>query len=141
MRILLMRQECGACGGSTPVWSDVCAQCGLVLHSGRRLRVAGVVYLVLGLFLSTAATYVMLMLTGIIPNSDDPKSTIRFSGGAWGAALVFGAVSFVLLVGVTASLMGAWQIRYGRRNLKLVRVVIVLYLIFWIGAMLLRILA
>jgi hypothetical protein len=42
----------------------------------------------------------------------------------------------VLALGVTGLLMGAWQVVYGRRNLKLVRVVIVLYLIFWVGAIL-----
>ena len=122
------------------MWSDVCTQCGIVLHSARSLRAAGVLYLVLGLFLSTVATYVMLMITGIILPSDDTQSNIRLSG-TWGAVLVFGFLSFVLLVGVIATLMGAWQVRYGRRNLKLVRVVIVLYIISWVGGMLLQIFA
>ena len=133
-----MQQGCGACGGSVPMWSDVCAQCGLVLHSARRLRAAGVLYLVLGLVLSSGVTYLMLLLGGIMRTSDDPTSTIRFSGGTSGAVLVFGILSFVLLIGVIAILMGAWQIRYGRRNLKLVRVVIVIFVIFFVGAMLVR---
>lgn len=134
-----MRQECGACGGGTPVWSDVCARCGLVLQSAKALRAAGVLYLVLGLFLSTVAAYVMLMLGGVVSPLDDTQSNFRFSGGTWGAVFVFGCISFVLLIGVTVTLMGAWQIRYGRRNPKLVRVAIVFYLIFVVGGTLLRI--
>lgn len=138
MRLLLVRQECGACGGSAPVWSDACTRCGLVLHSTRSLRAAGVLYLVLGLPLSVAMSYVMVLLAGIIRHSDDPQSTIRFSGGTWGAVLAFGGLSLGLLIGVIATLMGVWQIRHGRRNPKLVRVLIVIYIIFWTGGMLLR---
>lgn len=133
-----MRQKCGRCDSDTPVWSDVCRQCGMVLHSARRLRSAGVLYLVLGLLLSGAASYLMIMITGIILSSDDPQSTTRFSGGAWGMVLVFGALGFVLLLGVIGILMGVGQIRHGRRNLRLVRVVIILYLIFMAGAALIR---
>lgn len=134
-----MRQECGACGGSTPTWSDVCAGCGLVLQSARRLRTAGVVYLVLGSFLSIVGTYLMLVITGVTSYLFDPPPNVRISGGIWGALLVYGGVSFVILVGVVVTLMGVWQILYGRRNLKLVRVIIVCYIIFWIAGLLLQI--
>jgi hypothetical protein len=54
----------------------------------------------------------------------------------WQLALVYSALGFVLLIGVTGILMGVWQVLHGRRNLMLVRVAMVLYVIFWTGSML-----
>jgi hypothetical protein len=137
MQILFSRQDCGRCSFGVPIWSDTCPRCGLILHSAKRLRVAGALYLAIGLLLSAAAAYLIVLIAGI-SRSGDPQAKTRFSGGGWEATLIFGALSFVLLLGVIGILMGVWQIRHGRRNPKLVRIVIVLYLIFWAGAMLIR---
>lgn len=136
MQILLMKQRCGACGAASPMWTDVCSGCGVVMHPPRPLRVAGVIYLVLSLLLTGGATYLMVATAGIVSRSGDPEATTRFSGTWWQMALVFGALGFVLLIGVTGILMGVWQVLHGRRNLALVRVVMVLYVIFWTGCML-----
>jgi MFS family permease len=131
MRILLLRRPCGGCGSAAPVWSDVCLRCGRVLHPPERLRAAGVLYLGLGVLLTGAAAYLIALVAGIVARSDDPEATWRFTGDAGALALVFGALGFVLVVGVTGLLMGLWQIRHGRRNLALVRLAMLLYLVFW----------
>lgn len=137
MQVLLMRQRCGGCGAASPAWTDVCSGCGVVLHPPGRLRAAGVLYLVLGSLLTGLATYLIVKIAGMVARSGDPEATGRFTG-TWGQlALVYGALGFVLLIGVTGLLMGVWQVLHGRRNLVLVRVTIVLYLIFWTGSMLL----
>jgi predicted nucleic acid-binding Zn ribbon protein len=136
MHLLVAKQRCGSCGSGTPVWSDVCAECGVVLHSPRRLRQAGVLYLFLGMLLTAPAVYMILWAADVVAHSDDPGATTRFSGGAGDAALVFAAMGFVLLLGITGIAMGAWQVVHGRRNPRLVRVVMVFYVIFWVGAML-----
>lgn len=136
MQLLWMRQPCGACGAGTPVWSDVCVHCGVVLHPPERLRAAGVLYLVLGGLLAGGAAYLMVLVARIVARSDDPDATTRFDGSAWQLALVFGALGFPLLLGVTGILMGVWQVRHGRRNLALVRVVMVFYVVFWVGSIL-----
>ena len=102
------------------------------------MRAAGFLYLGLGLLLAGAGAYLIVLIAGIIRRSGDPGATTRFTGGGWEAALIFGALGFVLLLGVTGILMGLWQIRHGRRNPKLVRVVIVFYVIFWAAAVLVR---
>lgn len=130
MEMLLMRQRCHGCGNGVAVWSDECPRCGLVLHSARRLRAAGVLYLVLGLVLTIAAVGLMALIIVHIVRADDPELKDRLAEGAWVLLMAFGALGFVLVLGVTGILMGVWQIRDGRRNPKLVRVVIILYLIF-----------
>ncbi|HEV2149791.1 MAG TPA: hypothetical protein VGR37_20490 [Longimicrobiaceae bacterium] len=134
MQILFMRQDCGGCGGDVPIWSDVCGRCGFVLHSPRRLRAAGVLYVVLGLILAVPMAYLIAVMAGIIARSDDPLSRTRFTGSTWDAVFAFGILGLVLAVGVLGIVMGVWQIRHGRRNLKLVRIAMVCYLAFWVGA-------
>jgi hypothetical protein len=136
MRLLATKQRCGSCGSGTPVWSDVCAECGAALHSPRRLRQAGVLYLFLGMLLTAPAEYLILLIARIIARSNDPGATTRFTGGPADVALAFGSLGFVLLLGLVGIAMGAWQVVHGRRNPRLVRVVMVFYVVFWIGAML-----
>lgn len=136
MQALLMRQRCGGCGAESPAWTDVCSGCGVVLHPPGRLRAAGVLYLVLGSLLTGGAAYLIVVIAGMVALADDPEATGRFTGTGWQLALVYSALGFLLLIGVTGILMGVWQVLHGRRNLVLVRVVMVLYLIFWTGSML-----
>lgn len=136
MQILVAKQRCGSCGSGTPAWSDVCAECGAVLHSPRRLRHAGVLYLGLGMLLTAPAVYLILLVARILARSDDPGAATRFTGGPADLALVFATLGFVLLLGIVGIAMGAWQVVHGRRDTRLVRVVMAFYAVFWVGAML-----
>lgn len=135
---LLARQGCGRRGAGVPVWSDVCRGCRHVLHTARRLRAAGVLYLFLGLALTAGTVYLLAVITRMVLY---PDGSGLYTGGVWGLVLVYGSLGFVLTLGVTALLMGAWQVVYGRRNLKLVRVVIVLYVIFMAAGLIVRVLS
>lgn len=135
MRMLVAKQRCRRCGSATPIWSDVCDGCGVLLHPPRRLRQAGVLYLLLGTLLTAPAVYMILWVADVMAHSDDPGAATRFTGGPWDAALVFAVLGFVLLLGITGLAMGAWQVVHGRRNLRLVRVVMVFYVIFWAAVM------
>ncbi|HEX8353511.1 MAG TPA: hypothetical protein VF611_11465 [Pyrinomonadaceae bacterium] len=135
---LLARQGCGRCGAGVPVWSDVCQGCGHVLHSAGRLRAAGVLYLVLGLLLTAPAVYLLAVITRMILH---PDGSGRYTGGVWGLVLAYGSLGFVLTLGVTGLLMGAWQVVYGRRNLNMIRVVMVLYVIFMAAVLAVRMLS
>ncbi len=131
----LARQSCGRCGSGVTVWSDLCGGCGHVLHAPERLRAAGALYLALGLLLTSAAGHLLAAVTRAVIR---PDGSLRFSGGAWGLVLAYGSLGFVLTLGVTGLLMGAWQLAYGRRNLKMVRVVTVIYIIFMAAALAIR---
>jgi hypothetical protein len=136
MQILLVKKKCGSCGSRTPAWANACAFCGGALHLPRHLRQAGVLYLVLGALLTAAGVYLILLVAGIMARSDDPGATTRFTGGPGDAALVFATLGFVLLLGIVGIAMGAWQVVHGRRDTRLVRVVMALYVVFWVAAML-----
>ncbi|HYO62495.1 MAG TPA: hypothetical protein VER08_02450 [Pyrinomonadaceae bacterium] len=135
---LVARQGCGRCGAGVPVWSDVCQSCGNVLHAARRLRAAGVLYIFLGLALTGGTVYLLAAITRMVLY---PDGSGRYTGGVWGLVLVYGLLGFVLTIGVTGLLMGTWQVVYGRRNLKLVRVAIVLYVIFIAAGLAVRLLS
>lgn len=136
MQMLVVKHRCGSCGSRTPAWADVCASCGGVIHAPRHLRQAGVLYLVLGMLLTAPAVYLILLVARIMAHPDDPGATTRFNGGPADVALVFGSLGFVLLLGMVGIAMGAWQVVHGRRNPRLVRVVMVFYVVFWIAAVL-----
>jgi hypothetical protein len=112
-----------------PFWSDSCSRCGSVEHPPQRLRWAGVLYLILGVVITGAIGYLMVVLGTIIRHSGDPGATVRFNGGPLMVLFVYAVLSFPMVVGLTVTAMGISQIRTGRRNLKLVRVAMVLYLV------------
>jgi hypothetical protein len=98
----------------------------------------GAIYLVLGLALSGGILYLMMVIANIMRHSGDPHATTRFNGTPLQAVMVFGVLSFPLLVGITSILMGVSQLRQGRRNPKLVRVAMLWYLVLAASALLIQ---
>lgn len=111
----LARQRGGRCGSGVPVGSDVCRGCGHVLHSPERLRAAGALYLAPGLPLTSAAAYLLAVVTRVVLRPATRCATREARGGR---VLVYGSVGFVLAPGASGLLMSAWQVSYGRCNLK-----------------------
>lgn len=74
--------------------------------------------------------YLMVLIAGIIRHSTDPNATTRFEGDEFMAVMTFGILGFVLLFGITGVVSGIWQIKYGRRNQKLMRVILFLGVVF-----------
>ena len=137
-----MRRRCRSCGSATPAWSGVCARCGRGLRARRWRRAAGVLSLVLGALLAGGAAYLIVRIAGIVARSDDPEATTRFTGAGWQLALIFGVLGYVLLHGAVAIFTGVWRLRRGgRRNPRLAWVVMVFYVVFWVGAMLVQLLS
>lgn len=101
-------------------------------QSSKRIRRLGWVLLSCGIFLVGFMAYLMVLIAGIMRRSDNPRATTRFTGDSSDAAMIFAILGLVLLFGAGCVAAGAWQIRYGTRNLKLVRVVLVLGAIFYV---------
>jgi len=138
MRMPWTRRRCRSCGAATPAWSDVCGRCGRGARSRRWRRAAAVLSLVLGALLAGGAAYLIVLIASIVARSDDPGAATRFTGTGWQLALVYGVLGYVLLHGALAIFMGVWRLRGGRRSPRLMRVVTVFYVIFWVGAMLVQ---
>ena len=136
IRLEELNIRCSRCGGLVPFWGDSCLSCGQVAHPPHRLRIMGGIYLVIGLGLSGAIIYLMVLIAGIIRHSSDAHATTRFNGTPAQVVMIFGVLTFPLLVGFTLIVTGVWQLRYGRRNLKLVRLAFI-WLYVLIGASLL----
>ena len=126
-----LRQPCKNCGGDAPVWDVVCPDCGHQIVSSRRLRVAGVIYLVFGLAIAGALFRIMAWCAWAMAQTGKPGATAGFSGTRLQAIAVFGVLGTVCLFGVSAIAMGVWQMLRGSRHRVLVRMMIGWYLLFW----------
>lgn len=133
-----LNTQCKRCGGLVPYWGDSCQRCGQVAHPPHRLRIMGGLYLVLGLGLSGVMVYLMVLIAGIIRHSGDPHATVRYTGNPLQVVMIFGIMSVPLLVGVTLIVTGIWQLRYGRRNLKLVSLAFVWFYLLIGAAVIIR---
>lgn len=122
---------CPVCQQINSTRHDVCPKCGHILHA-KQIRVRGAISLVLGLLLAGGMSYLIVLIASIIRHSNDPGATTRFSGSPAAAVAIFAILSFVLLFGIVAILMGGWMLRYGWRPVKLKRVVWGFAIIFWL---------
>ncbi|MGV3724523.1 MAG: hypothetical protein ACO1SX_26815 [Actinomycetota bacterium] len=131
-RLSDLNSRCKICGGLVPYWWDSCMKCGTLAHPPWRLRMWGGVYLVIGLLLCVSMGYLMVLIGDIIRHSGDPTAATRFNGTPAQAMGIFAVLWGVMLVGLTGVVMGLWQIRYGRRNLKLVKIAMGWYILLWV---------
>ena len=102
-----------------------CPQCGKgrVLTRGQ-VRALGWVLLALGAFLVLFMGGITVLVAGIIANANVPGSTNRFKGDSKQMAIMFGLFGLVIAFGFASLVAGASQIRHGRRNKSLVKVVL-----------------
>ena len=124
-----LNQNCPYCGGVVRFYADSCSRCRRQVHPPHRLRIMGVIYLILGLALTGGIGYLGVVLAQIIRHSGDPHASVRYTGGPLGVLFIYAVLAFPMGVGLTVLLMGISQIRNGRRNLKLVQVMLYWYLL------------
>ena len=102
-----------------------CPQCGKgrVLTRGQ-VRALGWVLLVIGAFLVLFMGGITVLVAGIIANANAPGATSRFEGDSKQMAIMFGLFGLVIAFGFASVAGGVSQIRHGRRNKVLVKVVL-----------------
>jgi RNA polymerase subunit RPABC4/transcription elongation factor Spt4 len=118
------RRVCYKCDFETPREMDKCPRCGHKLMTAGRVKVLGWVLLVLGLFLVAFMGTITVVVAGIIAGAGRPGSTHSFSGGTKELTLIFGIFGLVIAFGLTCAVAGISQARSGRRNKKLVKVLL-----------------
>ena len=111
---------CYKCNFETVELLPLCPQCGGRLRTSTQVRRLGWVLAALGAFLTIFMGLITLVVAGIMSNSGGPASSSHYTGTPQQAELIFGLFGAVIAFGLTALTGGVWQIRYGKRNKKLV---------------------
>lgn len=119
-----MVQTCPQCSTQAKSWLDWCPDCGTRLSRPSRIRALGWVLMVIGTGLTAGMVYLIVVIAGIMRASGDPDATTRFTGTPSQALMVFGILGLVLVFGLVSVTAGAWQVRHGTRNPRLVKVVL-----------------
>lgn len=65
-------------------------------------------------------------LAQLMAQSDRPGATERFTGGFWDKVFVFGILGTVFAFGCASLAAGIWQIWFGKRNLRILQLVLLL---------------
>lgn len=124
LRLTAFVHNCPQCARPVNSWLDYCPECSVRISSPGRIRALGWMLLVVGTGLSAGVAYLLVVIHRIIQGSADPDATTRFTGTAAQALMVYALLTVVLLFGIVAVASGAWQVRYGVRNPRLVKIVL-----------------
>lgn len=125
-----MVQTCPQCRTQARSWMDWCPDCGHRLSRPSRIKALGWMLMVIGAGLSAGMAYLLVLIGGIIRHSGDAGATTRFAGTPRDALMIYAVLGLVLAFGVVALVAGAWQARYGTRNPRLVKAVLVFAAVF-----------
>ncbi len=120
--------RCWSCGFETHKFLSECPRCNSSLQSRRWARRFGFGLTLCGLFISVLMGVV---LANMLPTLRHPGETVdgtRFNGTAAQAAMVFGLMAVVLAFGLTALAYGMWQMRTGKRNLRVAYVMVAAFM-------------
>jgi len=131
--------KCWSCGFETHVYRSHCPQCGSSLQSRRWARRFGMALTLCGALITGIMAVVGVNLVPMLLHPGQDFGGTRFAGGPVMAGVVLLILTLVGGFGVTALCYGLWQVVTGKRNLRVVRVVLGLYLALAVvvGAMLL----
>lgn len=130
--------KCWSCGYETHTFKSHCPQCGSSLQSRRWSRRYGVVLVICGIILTgligTVCYYTvpMLLQPGVEING------MRFSGNAMQSLMVLGVFGLVLAFGITTLCYGLWQIKTGKRNMRVAYFMVGIFGFFIVVALVLK---
>lgn len=103
----------------------------------RQIRLRGWILVVLGCLLSAGMIALLILITPIIL-LPSPDRTNRFSGDTQDAIFIFSILYLVLVFGLASAVAGISQIRSGQRNWKIIYFMLVLALMLYVFAMVVR---
>ena len=109
---------CNRCKVEYEIGLKQCPNCGGRLISSKRIRVLGVLLIVIGVFLSLMMGALSIFFAGIMLHGGEPGSSGKFNGTPQQAAIIFGFFGVIFAIGLTSLIGGILQIKTGKRNLK-----------------------
>lgn len=126
--------NCTKCDFQTSEPIKECPECGRRLIKAKTVRRLGWVLLVIGVFLVTIMSGISFVVAQAIYQTGQPGSTTSFTGDSRDVAFIVGIFSVVFAIGFTSIVGGIWQIKYGKRNKKIMFLIIGLAVVFYIVA-------
>lgn len=135
----IQHKTCYKCHFEAETGERLCPRCRKKLWTRTETRGLGAVLAVLGVFLVVIMSAIIIFMLGVIDQSAKPGSGARFTGTKDEMFAIFGILGFVLLFGFTSLIAGMWQVIFGRRNMALIYVILVLGGIFLIGGTIFRV--
>lgn len=128
-----LEMSCSKCRLDSPAGTPVCPRCGGKVMLKTTVRVLGGVLIGLGAFLMGGMAILTVIVTGMIANSDNPKSTTRFNGSESDMVFMYSIFALVFAFGLTSAVAGVWQVIFGRGNKLITWVIFGLAIIFIIA--------
>ena len=126
---------CYRCDFETGQPLQVCPQCGQPqLRTPAQIRTFGRALTVIGALLTIFMAGFSLVVGQIMLNSNVPGATTRFTGGPEMELFICAIFGVVLAFGLASFSAGIFQIKHGRRNRKLTKIVLALGAMFLILA-------
>ncbi|MDQ6787315.1 MAG: hypothetical protein M3033_10960 [Acidobacteriota bacterium] len=125
---------CAKCGYEADTAETKCPQCGRNLQTKTKVKILGVVILVLGISIAAMMATIMASLHIIF---NQPDKLQNFTGTESDLNYITAILGSMFIVGVSFAVTGLWQIIFGKRNrilvwlsLALILAVIVLSVLF-----------
>jgi hypothetical protein len=112
--------ECIACGHTTYKFASHCPQCGSPIQSRRWSRRFGIGLFLCGSFITGVIGTVAWFTMPAILRAGQEVDGNTFSGTRQQALMVLTVYGIVAAFGLTTMIYGIWQVRTGRRNLKVI---------------------
>ena len=107
-------QRCSACGAEFGAAEPRCPNCHRASPQSSRVRVVGVLLIVIGLGLSGGMAYLIWIVSSVMRGAS--SSGAKFTGTPRDAALILALLGAVLVFGLASVAAGLWQAVFGRRN-------------------------
>jgi len=127
------RKICFKCGYEGETDAPKCPQCGRGLRSKSVVRALGGVVVVLGMGLMAGMAMLTLWAYKLIHKSG--SSGARFTGTEEQMHTMLSVFGFVFVFGLVGVVAGLWQLIFGRRNLVLVGIMIVLAVLLFLASL------
>jgi MFS family permease len=125
---------CFQCDFDSQQVRATCPECGAPLLTGRAVRRRGWILTGTGVSLALGIAVVAFYTVRVMLDAENPEATTRFEGTTWEAAFILGVYYLVFMFGSICLVAGVWQLRYGRRNRRLMHLVLMIaFLLFFIG--------
>ena len=124
---------CFKCKWEGETAETLCPRCHKPTKTRNFIRGTGAALIGLGGFLLALMSVITVAVIGVIQQSNKPGTGARYTGTKGQMIFMFCIFGAVLLFGLASLAAGLWQVIFGRRNMILVYVILILGTVFVIG--------